>query len=99
MGEQHDLAARKLNGVVVRAWIIQVDLPEPPDPMRDVPRFFLEKTQEKTGLLAPDIAVERDLGAREKAYGHLGFSNCGKSICGRVPKLRRNQLVANLGRS
>jgi len=99
MGEQHDLAAGKLDGIVVRARIIQVDLPEPPDPVRDVPRFFLEKTQEKSGLLAPDIAVERDLGTREKAYGHLRFSDCGESVRGRVPKLRRNQLVSNLGRS
>src|SRR5712671_3022922 len=99
MGEQHDLATGKLNSIVVGAWIIQVDLPEPPNPMSDVPRFFLEKTQEKSGLLAPDIAIERDLRTREKAYSHLRFSDCGESICGRVPKLRRNQLVSNLGRS
>src|SRR5215470_10241248 len=99
MGQQHDLAAGKLNSIVVRAWIIQVDLPEPPDPVRDVPRFFLEKTQEKSGLLAPDIAVERDLGAGEKAYGHLRLADCAESVRRRVPKLRRNQLVSNLGRS
>src|SRR5262249_53814028 len=70
MSEQHDLATGKLNGIVVRAWIIQVDLPEPPDPVRNLPRFFLEKTQEKSGLFALHIGIERDLGAREKAYGH-----------------------------
>src|SRR6266481_4659473 len=99
MGEQHDLATGKLNSVMVGARIIQVDLPEPPDPMSDVPRFFLKETQEKSGLLALDIAIERDLGTREKAYGHLGFSDCGESVRRRVPKLRRNQLVSNLGRS
>jgi hypothetical protein len=99
VGEQHDLTTGKLNGIVMRAGIIQVDLSEPPDPMRDVPRFFLEQTQKKSGLLAPHIVVERELGAREKAYGHLGFPNRGESLCSGVPKLRRNQLVANLGRS
>src|SRR6266481_8897551 len=97
MGQQHDLATGKLNGIVVCARIIQVDLPEPPDPVRDVPRFFLEKTQEKSGLLALDIAIESDLSAGEKAYGHLRLSDCGESVRRRVPKLRRNQLVSNLG--
>jgi hypothetical protein len=99
MGEQHDLATGKLNGIVVRAGIVQVDLPEPPDPVRDVPRFFLEKAQEKSRLLALDIAIERYLGAGEKAHGHLRLSDCGESLRRRIPKLRRNQLVSNLGRS
>jgi hypothetical protein len=99
MGQQHDLATRKLNGIVVRARIIQVDLPEPPDPVRDVPRFFLEKAEEKSGLRALDIAIERNLGAGEKAYGHLRFSDRGEAVRRRVPELRRNQLVSNLGRS
>src|SRR5258706_52431 len=97
MGQQHDLATGKLNGIVVRARIIQVDLPEPPNPVGDVPRFFREKSQEKSGLLAPDLAIERDLGAGAKAYGHLRFADCGESLRRRVPKLRRNQLVSNLG--
>jgi len=99
MGQQHDLATGKLNGIVVGARIIQVDLPEPPDPVGDVPRFFLEKTEEKSGLLALDIAIERNLGAGEKADGDLRFSDCGEAVRRRVPKLRRNQLVSNLGRS
>jgi len=44
VGEQHDLAIGKLNGIVVGTWIVQVDLPEPPNPVRDLPRFFPEKT-------------------------------------------------------
>jgi hypothetical protein len=99
MGQQYDLATGKLNGIVVRARIIQVDLPEPPHPVSDVPRFFLEKTQEKSGLLALDVTIERDLGAWEKADGHLRFADRGESLRRRVPKLRRNQLVSNLGRS
>jgi hypothetical protein len=62
MREQHDPAIGKLDGVVMRAWIIQIDLAESPDPMRDVPRISLEKAQEKSGLLPLDIAIESDLG-------------------------------------
>src|SRR5215470_19138159 len=98
MREQHDLAIGELNSIVVRTWIVQVDLPEPSHLVRDVPRFLPEKTQEKSGLLALDFAVECDLGAGKKAHGHLGLSNCGESVCRRVPELRRNQPVANLGR-
>jgi len=98
MREQHDLAIGELDGIVVRTWIVQIDLPEPPNPMRDVPRFPLEKTQEKSGLRSLDFAIERDLGARKKAHRHLGVSNCGESVCRGVPKLRRNQLVSNLRR-
>jgi hypothetical protein len=94
--EQHGPAIGKLNGVVVRTWIIQVDLPEPPDPMRDVPRFSFEKAQKKSGLLSLDIAVECDLGARKKAHRHLWAPNFGESMRCRVPKFRRDQPVSDL---
>src|SRR3984893_9355651 len=97
MREQHDLAIGELNGIVVRTWVVQVDLPEPPNPVRDVPRFPLEKTQEKSGLLPLNFAIERDLSTRKKAHGHLGFSDCGESVCRGIPKLRRNQLFSDLG--
>src|SRR5215468_3473426 len=99
MREQYDLPIGKLNSVVVRAWIVQVDLPEPSHFVRDVPRFLPEKAQEKSGLLALDFAIERDLGTGKKAHGHLGFSNFGESVCRGVPKLRRDQPVSDLGRS
>jgi hypothetical protein len=99
MREQHDPAIGKLNSIVVRTGIIQVDLPEPPDPVRDVPRFPFEKAQKKSGLLPLDIPVECDLGTGKKTHGHLGHSNFGESVrCG-VPKFRRNQSVSDLRRS
>ena len=99
VGEQHNLAVGELNRIVVRAWIIQVDLPEPPNPVFDVPRFFTKKTQEKSGLFSLNFAFERDLGTWEKTYGHFWVSDRGESLCRRVPKLRRNQLVPDFGRS
>jgi|SRR5215475_3080645 len=97
MSEQHNPAIGKLNGVVVRTRIIQVNLSEPPNPVRDVPRLLLEKTQEKSSLLSPHLVLEREFGTGQQAHGHLGFSDRGESLCCRVPKLRRNQLVADLG--
>ncbi|HWN53273.1 MAG TPA: hypothetical protein VNO18_26230 [Xanthobacteraceae bacterium] len=97
MREQHDPAIGELNGIVVRTRIVQVDLPKPPNPVRDVPRFPLEKTQKKSGFLPLNFAVEGDLGTWKKAHGHLGFSDCGESVCRGIPKLRRDQLVSDLG--
>jgi hypothetical protein len=88
MREQHDLPIRKLNSIVVRTWIIQVDLPEPPDPVRDVTRIPLEKAKEKSGLLPLDLGIKRDLRTGKKAHRHLRFSNFGESVRRGVPKLR-----------
>jgi hypothetical protein len=62
MSEQDDLTIGKLNGVVVRTRIVQVDLSESPNPVRNVSRLLLEKTQEKSSLLSPHLAFERELG-------------------------------------
>jgi len=97
MREQHDLAIGELDGIVVRAWIVQIDLPEPPNPVRDMPRFLLEETQEKSCFLPSDFVIERDLGTSKKTHRYLGFSDQGKSVGRGVPKFRRNQFVADLG--
>src|SRR5215470_4239598 len=97
MREQHDLAIGELDGIVVRTWIVQIDLPEPPNPVRDMPRFLLEEAQEKSRFLPSDFVIERDLGTSKKAHRYLGFSDQGKSVRRGVPKFRRNQLVADLG--
>lgn len=73
MREQHDLAIRELNGIMVRTWIVQVDLPEPSHFVMNAPRFLLEKAQLKSSNLTLDFAFERDLGPGKKAHGHLGF--------------------------
>jgi hypothetical protein len=70
------------------ARIIQIDLPETPNPMSDVPRFLLESAQKKSGLLPLDLLIKRDLGTGEEAHGHLGFSNRGESVCRGAPKFR-----------
>src|SRR5579871_5086847 len=47
VSEQHDPAIGKLDGVVVGAGVIHVDLPEASHPMRDHPGLLLEEAQEK----------------------------------------------------
>jgi len=88
MREQHDVAIGELNRIVMRAWIIHVDLPESSNPVTDMPRFLLEKTQEKSGLLSLDVLIESNLGAGKKTHGHLGLSDCRETLRGGVPKLR-----------
>jgi len=98
MREQYDLPIGKLNSVVVRAWIVQVDLPESSNPVRDVTRLFLEQAQQKPGLLSLNVVFERELCTREEAHGHFRFSDRRESVCCGVPKLGRDQLVSDLGR-
>src|SRR5579864_4076453 len=96
MREQHDLAIRKLDGIVVRVWIVQIDLPEPSHRVTDVFRLSLEKAQPKSSNLTLDFAFKHDLGARKKAHGHLGFSNCREPACRGIPKFGRDQLISDL---
>jgi hypothetical protein len=99
MREQHDLAVGELKGIMVRIWILQVDLSEPSYLVTDVVRFPLEKAQPKSSNLTLDFAFKHDLGAREKAHGHLGFSNYREPACRGIQKLGRDQLISDLRRS
>jgi hypothetical protein len=67
--------------------------------MTDVVRFPLEQAQPKSRNLTPDFAFKHDLGARKKAHGHLGFSNCREPARGGIPELGRDQLISDLRRS
>jgi hypothetical protein len=98
VGEQHDPAVGKLDGVVVGAGVIHVDLPEASYPMRDHPGLLIEEAQKKSGLLALDVAVERELGAGKQADGYVRLADSRKSLRRGVPKLCRNQLFSDLGR-
>jgi hypothetical protein len=84
MREQDDLAIRELKGIMVRMWILHIDLSEP---------------QPKSGNLTLDLVFERNLGARKKAHGYLGFPNGRKPACRGIPKFRRDQPVSDLRRS
>jgi hypothetical protein len=99
MREQHDLAIGKLKGIVVRTWIVHVDLPEPGHCVTDPLRLFLEKPQLKSSKLTLDFVFERHLGTGKKAYRHLGFLNGAKPACRGIPKFGRDQLVSDLRRS
>jgi hypothetical protein len=58
LGEQRDLAVGELKGIMVRIWILQVDLSEPSYLMTDVVRFPLEQAQPKSRDLTPDFAFK-----------------------------------------
>src|SRR5580704_5320160 len=99
MREQHDLAIRELDGIMVRVRIVQVHLPEPSHLVTDALRLPLEKAQLKSGSRTLDFAFERDLGARKKADSYFRFTTGGKPTGRGIPKFRRDQLVSDLRRS
>src|SRR5262249_14116100 len=91
--QQHDLPIRKFEGVVVRTWIVHVDLPKAGDPVSD---GLLPEDQLKSGWNALDLLVERDLGPRQEAHGHLGVADGAESTRGGVPEFCGYQLVFDL---
>jgi hypothetical protein len=99
LGEQRDLAVGELKGIMVRIWILQVDLSEPSHLVTDVVRFPLEQAQPKSRNLTLDFAFKHDLGARKKADSYLGFPNGAKPAGRGIPKFRRDQLISDLRRS
>src|SRR5713101_4161516 len=64
MREQHDLPIGEFEGIMVRTWIVQVDLPEPRHLVEYLPLTLLEKAQLKSRNLALDLAFKHNLGAR-----------------------------------
>ena len=92
-GQQNDLSIREFEGVVVRAWIVHLDLPEAGDPVNE--RLRPEDKLE-AGRNTLDLFVKRDLGPRQEAHGHVGFFDSTESARGGVPELRRYQLVFDL---
>src|ERR1700730_12110575 len=99
MREQHDLAVGELKGIIVRIWILRVDLSEPSHRVTDVLRFFLEKAPLKSRNLTLDFLLERDLGARKKAHRHVWFSYSSKTARDRVRKICCHQFVSDRRRS
>jgi hypothetical protein len=91
--QQNDLSIREFEGVVVRAWIVHLDLPEAGDPVNE---RLLPEDKLEAGRNALDLFVKRDLGPRQEAHGHVGFFDSTESARGGVPELRRYQLVFDL---
>jgi hypothetical protein len=93
MREQHDLAIREYQSIVMGAGIVQVDLPEPRDFVRERPRMPPEHAELKSGRPALDLVLECDLGAGKQAHGNLPLSDGRKSDRVGIPELRSEQFV------
>jgi hypothetical protein len=76
MREQHDLAIREFECIVMGAGIVQVDLPEPRDFVHERPRVPPEYAELKSGKPALNLPLECELG---------GFSYGGKPGRIRIP--------------
>src|SRR5689334_18264396 len=90
MRDQNRLPAGKLQRVVMCIWMVQVDLPEAGHRLAGFPARLEPKHR-----IAFDVLLERDFGARHKAYRDAGFSDRGKATSNRVRKFGRYQLIAN----
>jgi hypothetical protein len=95
MREQHDLSVGKFQRIMVRARLVHVHLPESSEPLRQRPGPPEQKLE--AGEMTLDLFLKNDLGARKEADGYFRFVHRGKSACGCIPELRRDQLVHDLG--
>jgi hypothetical protein len=95
MREQHDLSVGKFQRIMVRARLVDVHLPESGDPVRQRPGPPEQKLE--AGEMTLDLFLKNDLGARKEADGYPRFFHRGKSACGCIPELRRDQLVPDPG--
>jgi hypothetical protein len=93
-GQQHHLAARKLQRVMMLVGTVRIDLPESRDILS---QLLVGKESERVVTL--DLAVEHELRPRKKAHRHAGLSDGGEATCDGADELRGNKLVANLGRT
>ena len=74
-GEQHDLPVGELQRVVMRVWLLQLDLPES---SYLLPNELLAPEDLKK-MLALHFPLERALRAGKKTHGHLRFSDGGET--------------------
>src|SRR5262245_41575717 len=99
MRKQNDLAIGKFKRIMVRVWIVHVDLPEPRHSVTDFSLAAPEKDELPTGEHALDCLLETDFGAGKKAHSYFWLSHRGESAGCRVPETRRYEVVLHLGRS
>ena len=94
-GEERDLPVGELQSVVMRVWLLRLDLPESSHLIHD--EFLTPEDLKK--MIALHCPLERDLRAGTKTHGHMRFSDGSETTRERVIELRRHQLVSDLRRS
>src|SRR5262249_56945300 len=91
--EQHDLTAGEFQRIVMHVRLIVVDLAEASDLFPD---FSVRQEGAERGVVF-HIALERELGARKQAYGHVRIVTGSKAARDRIVEFRRDKFVADLG--
>jgi len=88
MCEQHDLTVGKLKCIMMRAWVILIDLPELGHLMLEylLASFADDKLEPSQHTFY--FIFKPDLSARKKTHGGVGLSDRGKSTCSRVAESR-----------
>jgi hypothetical protein len=94
-GEQHDLPVGELQRVMMRVWLLHLDLPKS---SYLLPDEFLAPEDLKN-MLALHFPLERDLRTGKKKHGYMGFSDGGEATSERVIELRCHKSVSNFRRA
>jgi hypothetical protein len=88
----HDPAIWKFKRVVMDVRIFHINLPKPRNPV-----IYAHSTEKAEGTLVLDVILKRQLRARKEADGQFGFADGGETAGDRFRKLRRYQLISDLG--
>jgi hypothetical protein len=93
-GQEHDLAVRKFQRIVMVVRVVQVDLLEARDLL---PQLLVG--EEAECVLALDFALKHELRPRKEADGDIRLSDGRKAARDRVRELCRDEFVADLCRA
>src|SRR5579883_288444 len=99
MRHQQDSSVRKLDRVMVSVGVIDVDLPEPTDPLADHRPAFLTRQNGEQGSeqarLSLDLGLEGQLGPRTQTDCDSGFPDCREAARRSVPKACADKFICN----
>src|SRR6516164_8425808 len=93
-GEQHHLAVREFQRIVMSHRVVHVDLPKTREALADP---LVRKDSNSKRRLAFHIRLERNLGARKQADRDVRLSDCGKTTRDGIAEFGHDQLVLDPG--
>lgn len=88
MREQHNLTVGKLKCIVMRAWVILIDLPELGHLMLEYLLASFAEDKLEPSRYTFYLIFKPNLSAKKKTHGGVGLSDGGKSTCSCVAESR-----------
>jgi hypothetical protein len=81
--DQHDLAGREFQRIVVDMRIVHTDLPEPCDSL-----IYARLPEQAESAVIPNVIFECEFGAGNQAHSHVGLADSGEASRQRFRKIR-----------